>query len=47
MEYYLIYDPSAGYNIYSKEELEYMSLEDCCIEYYGSLEECVIYLENI
>ena len=46
MTYYVVYNDCIGVNIYSEEELEYMSLEDSVVEYYGRLQECIDYIER-
>ena len=45
MTYYVIYDWTQGYNIYSESELDYMNLEDCTIECVGTKEECEEFID--
>lgn len=45
--YYVIYDYTCGFNIYSEVNILYMDLNDYCIEYEGSKEECIEYLKNL
>ena len=45
MTYYVIYDWTQGYNIYSESELDYMNLEDYTIECVGSKEECEKFMD--
>ena len=40
MTYYVIYDWTQGYEIYSEPEIDLMNLEDCTIEFTGTKEEC-------
>ena len=49
MIYYVAYETCIGYNIYSEIDLLYMdkSIDDLAIEYEGSEEDCMEYLDNI
>jgi hypothetical protein len=40
MTYYVIYDWTQGYEMYSEPELDLMNLEDCTVEFTGTKEEC-------
>lgn len=44
MKYYVIFEHCIGFNIYSEIDLQYMSMDDCTIEYEGSEEACINYL---
>jgi hypothetical protein len=45
--YYVIYFDCIGYNIFTEEELPFINMNDAYIEYNGSKEECINYIENI
>lgn len=45
--YYVIYFDYIGYNIFTEEELSFINMNDAYIEYSGSKEECINYIDNI